>query len=229
MGGGPRVDRLCRYLDNYDPHAVDLTEWRNNRRGLVFEKWAKDRAMQCIGIADGRTSHGVFIASRAKVEFTSMTPVGCGEGKLMQADCADFTMLECYFPQRKVKAVFFDQCSQVIASHRGKPFILIGDLNTGNQIADRCEEGARYFCAEGFDRLCRSGELVDLWRSTHADAREWSWLFKKTATGFRIDHALANMEFVKWSAPVCSYDHSTRISGMTDHSALIIEIRADPD
>jgi exonuclease III len=69
--------------------------------------------------------------------------------------------------------------------------------------------------------------LVDLWRNTHNDEREWTWLFKKTGNGFRIDHALANTEFVKWAAPICSYDHGTRTKGLTDHSALIVEIPAE--
>ncbi len=182
--------------------------------------------MRHVGLANGGTANGVFIASRAEFEGYSETPIECGAGKLMRACFPDFTMLGCYFPQRKAKAVFFDQCSQVIASYRGKPFILIGDLNTGNQITDRSEKGSMYWCPDGFDRLCHSDELVDLWRNTHKDAREWSWL-STTGNGFRIDHAFANDEFLGRYVPVCSYDHSTRTTGLTDHSALIVEMFAE--
>jgi len=227
-GGGTRVDRLCRYLDTHDPHTVVITEWRDNATGRLFEAWAKAQAMHHVGLADGGTANGVFIASRAEFLAESVTPVGCGAGTLMQARFAEFTILGCYFPQLEEKAVFFDRCSQVIATHRGKPLALIGDLNTGSQITDRSEKGVRYSCAEGFDRLCRLDGLIDLWRNTHTDAREWSWLSNR-GNGFRIDHALANAEFLERSVPVCTYDHSTRTTGLTDHSALIVEIKAEAD
>jgi exonuclease III len=132
-------------------------------------------------------------------------------------------MLACYFPQRREKAIFFDRCSQLVASYGGRPFILVGDLNTGNQTIDRTDRGKKYWCSNGFDRLCQSDSLLDLWRHTHSDTREWSWL-SNSGNGFRIDHALVNRDFLDQLRPVCTYDHQTRESGLTDHSALIIEV-----
>ena len=134
-----------------------------------------------------------------------------------------FKMLACYFPQLKEKGIFFERCSQLSATHRGQPFILVGDLNTGNQAIDRTERGTKYSCPEGFDRLCQLDGLIDLWRQTNGSTQEWTWL-SNGGNGFRIDHALASTEFLNRWKPVCSYDHSTRNTGLSDHSALIIEV-----
>ena len=85
----------------------------------------------------------------------------------------------------------------------------MGDLNTGNQLADKTAAGAKYACAEWFDRLSSAYGLVDLWRATHgAEAHEWSWTTSKN--GFRLDHAFGNAAFVRAFNPTCAYDHSTR-------------------
>jgi exonuclease III len=223
-GGGDRARQICDYLDNYKPHTVVLTEWRNNPTGWIFEQWAEAQGMQHRNLADGSTANGVFVASRDHFEMESATPTGADPGVLMTVRFANREMLACYFPQLNAKAAFFDRCSEIIMNDRRKPFLLPGDLNTGNQIADKSERAMKYFCAEGFDRLCRPDGLVDLWRRTNGDVREWTWM-SNSGNGFRIDHALANEDFCELFKPTCTYDHRTRLIGLTDHSALIIETK----
>jgi hypothetical protein len=90
---------------------------------------------------------------------------------------------------------------------------------------DRTPAGEKYVCAEQFDELSKSHGFVDLWRRTQGiEAPEWSWITK--ANGFRLDHAFGNAAFVAAFDPTCRYDHSTRESGITDHSALLISALA---
>ena len=220
-GGGSRAERLCAYLDAHDPDTVVLTEWRNGTSGAVFANWATGRGMCHAGLADGGTANGVFLASKHRFRTASATPAGQGAGVLLLARFDGVSLLACYFPQLQEKSVFFDRCAQVARRHRALPFMLVGDLNTGNQTTDRSEGAVRYSCAAGFDGLCVPDGLVDLWRRNNGEAREWTWLSHR-GNGFRIDHALGNAHYVRAFAPACRYDHCARTTGLTDHSAVLV-------
>lgn len=221
-GGGARAERLRDYLDAREPHTVVLTEWRDNRSGQVFAQWAAHRRMHQCSINDGNTANGVFVASQDEFRAGSATPVTADPGVLLQAHFHDWTMLGCYFPQLQAKAAFFAQCSQIASDHVSRPFMLVGDLNTGNQMCDRSAEAVKYSCADGFDRLHEKDGLVDLWRKTNGALREWTWLSHRK-NGFRIDHALANPAFCALGNVTCVYDHGPRLSGLSDHSAVLID------
>jgi exonuclease III len=125
------------------------------------------------------------------------------------------------FPQLAEKRPFFDVCLKQ-ATGLAKPLLLVGDLNTGRNDID-LEQGATKFSrADQFDHLTSRSGMIDLWRKSNGfDAREWTWRSHKS--GFRIDHALGNAQLESHSpATACWYDHSPRICGLTDHSALII-------
>ncbi len=220
-GGGSRAERLCAYLDAHDPETVVLTEWRNGAGGAGFANWAIGRGMRHAGLTDGGTANGVFVASKHGFRTASATPTGQGAGVLMLARFAGVSLLACYFPLLGEKAVFFDRCAQEVHRHAARPFLLLGDLNTGNRTTDRSEHAVKYTCAAGFEGLCAPDRLVDLWRPSHGDAREWTWLSHR-GNGFRIDHALANARYVCGFAPSCRYDHSPRTTGLTDHSAVLV-------
>jgi exodeoxyribonuclease III len=222
-GGGTRAARLCRYLDQLDPDTVLLAEWRDNVSGRAFANWAEDRGMSHAGLTDGCTANGVFLASSDPFAIESATPSAQGPGCLMLARFRHVTLLACYFPQLHAKAAFFGRCFELARQHRAAAFILAGDLNTGNQLADRSEGAGKYYCSDHFDRLTSEGELSDLWRLTNGASREWTWHSTK-GNRFRIDHAFGNGAFVAATAPICTYDHRARETGLTDHSAVVVRI-----
>jgi exodeoxyribonuclease-3 len=222
-GGGTRAGRLCGYLDSLDPDTVLLSEWRNNVSGVAFVNWAEDRGMSHAALTDGCTANGVFLASLDPFATESASPIGRAAGCLMLARFQRTMLLVCYFPQLTAKAAFFDRCLELAREHQAAPFVLVGDLNTGNQLADRCEGAGKYYCAEHFDRLVSMAGLSDLWRHTNGASREWTWHSTK-GNGFRIDHALGNGAFVASAAPICTYDHRARETGLTDHSAVVVRI-----
>jgi len=95
----------------------------------------------------------------------------------------------------------------------GQPLLIVGDLNTGNQMSDKTPAGTKYDCSEHFDRLSQREGLVDLWRrSNGADVREWTW-YSTARNGFRLDHAFGNRVFVDLFGPSCRYDHRPREVG----------------
>lgn len=223
-GGGARAAALLAYLERRRPHLVVLSEWRDNAAGGAFADWARRRRMHGVGLADGGTANGVFIAAREPFDVEPMTPGSGSAGVIAFARFAGFRLLACYFPLLAAKAAFFARCAEIAARHAAAPLLLLGDLNTGNQERDREPAGVRYACADAFDALTSGGLPHDLWRrSQGAKARQWSWLSHR-GRGFRIDHALANDPFVAWADPHCRYDHRPRRDRLTDHSALLVTI-----
>lgn len=173
--------------------------------------------------SDGATANGVAIAAKPPFASVSATPSRESPGTLLKADFADWTMLAAYFPQGDLKRRYFDECREQAAASENAPFLLLGDLNTGNQIADKTPEGEKFACSARFDELASKDGLVDLWRlSNGVAAQEWTWTTRKN--GFRIDHAFGNAEFVRRYRPSCRYDHSTRDLKLTDHSALLLTL-----
>jgi len=215
---------LCRYLDSLHPDTVLLTEWRDNAGGRTFVSWAEGRDMGYASTTGGCTPNGVFLASLDPFVTESATPTAQSAGCLMLARFPCVTLLACYFPQLKAKALFFERCLELAAQHQAASFVLAGDLNTGNQLADRSEGAGKYYCSDHFDRLTWAGGLSDLWRLTNGDCREWTWLSPQKKNGFRIDHAFGNGAFVAAAAPICTYDHRACETGLTDHSAVVVQI-----
>ncbi len=197
-----------------------LTEWRQGSCGRRIAAWADERGLHHASLTDGGTANGVFVAAKQRFGVTSRRPAEAGAGVLLQAEFASFDLLACYFPQGKAKRPFFAHCCEIASEHAGVPFALLGDLNTGNQVADKDVLGARFHCADEFDSLSSRHGLRDLWRRSNGDeTREWSW-HSATRNGFRIDHAFANQAFLELADPCCRYDHAPRESRDTDHSAL---------
>ena len=221
-GGGKNIPTLTDYLDSYDCQVVMLSEWHNSSRGREVEGWAKTRGMYYTGQADGGKANGVFIASKLPFTTKTHTPENTDAGVLMMAEFENFNVLACYFPGMAKKAPFFARCADLAVANESVPLMIVGDLNTGNQIGDRSEKASRYLCADAFHGLTSRQSLHDLWRRTHGpDAREWT-LLSRTKNGFRIDHAFANATFIQRTNPTCVYDHRPREMGWTDHSAVIV-------
>lgn len=220
-GGGSRWSAILNFVEAQRADVVVFTEWRCKEASGAATTWAASRGMKWMGACDGATKNGVFVASALPFQSVSVMPGPETAGTLLRVAFDRWTMLAAYFPQREAKARYFRACSDVAISDSAVPFLMVGDLNTGNQLADRTPNGDRYVCDELFDGLSGSPRLVDLWRRTHGPhAREWSWMTK--ANGFRLDHAFGNSAFVAAFDPSCRYDHSPRENGLTDHSALLI-------
>ena len=151
----------------------------------------------------------------------SATPGQESAGTILRAAFFGWTMLACYFPQGEAKGRYFDVCCDVARACSGHPLLVLGDLNTGNQLADKTLGGVNYACADKFDRLSSTAGLIDLWRLTNGThAREWTWRTPKN--GFRIDHAFVNREFLERYRPGGHYDHAPREARFSDHSALLV-------
>ena len=138
--------------------------------------------------------------------------------RVLSARFEELTIFGVYFPQRLAKAAVFDFFLAKTAAAESGPALIIGDFNTGLHRQD--EDGATFKCCDRFQRMSESG-YVDCWRSRNIGRREFSW-FSHVGNGFRIDHAFADTVV----NDRVESDHGPRELGITDHSALIVELVA---
>ena len=216
QGGGTRIDSICSYLIAQDCDALVISEFRRNARG--DELIAALRQAGYLQFYHNHTEprqNTVMVAT--KQSSSPLAIEGCSnEWSLIGISWAGLQLVGTYFPQRKDKAGVFNTLETIASSD----LLAIGDFNTGSNVLD--SEGAKFHCADQFVNLANT-ILTDLWRTHNGElAKEYSW-YSNAGNGFRIDHALAGMTAT--SRCVNSYyDHSTRDT-LTDHSALIVELR----
>jgi exodeoxyribonuclease-3 len=97
---------------------------------------------------------------------------------------------------------------------------LIGDFNCGIPFAD--SDTRTFACTHLFQALLQQG-WVDAWRVRHGKAREFSWISARSGHGFRYDHALVSAPLNPQVKEV-RYLHHLREEGLSDHSALVVEL-----
>ena len=129
-----------------------------------------------------------------------------------------------------------------LAQRPAGPLILCGDLNTprrelpdGDVLTFAHDSAGRLRPARGerWDRAeralvhdLREHGWVDAFRALHGyEGRHASWTFAQDRGGWRLDHVLA-----RGLRPLASeYAHEWRRSGLSDHSALVVDLEPQPN
>jgi exonuclease III len=117
------------------------------------------------------------------------------------------------------KTRFWDAVLLAAADRIDEPFLFVGDLNTGQHRID--EPGCTFVCADRFERLAASG-WTDAWRHFNGAAFEPTWI-SSAGTPYRLDHAFVSPALLP-RLTACRYSHAEREAGVSDHSALVVEI-----
>lgn len=222
-GGGKRVPNIIDWVDKADADFVMFSEWRPNQCGEALAGFMQNRGYNTQGISQGPSANGILMASRCDQMVSRITPKGALHGEIAFSASDKIDLISCYFPQKHEKMQFFHTVTDRILK-ASVPTILIGDLNTGLNGIDLTKGATPFFCSKEFAELESLGGAQDLWRHSHGKgAQEWSWCSRKN--GFRIDHAYGNEALFKtYSSVFCRYDHSTRTEGVSDHSAILVEL-----
>ena len=225
QGGGNRAPKLLEWILGQAPDLIVFSEWRPNLVGqsIILHLQESGYTSQSIS-KDDTKANSVLVAGRKNFELTNVTPQNSKKGVLGLADLGALRICASYFPQKEEKVVFFDRCADLAKEHSNVPFLLVGDLNTGNNELDLEPGGDKFLCDDQFTSLETEVGLADLWRLQHGpDAREWTW--RSSKNGFRIDHAFANDAFRTLYKKInCHYLHEPRETKITDHSALVIDL-----
>jgi exodeoxyribonuclease III len=87
------------------------------------------------------------------------------------------------------------------------------------------QNGAKFTCNDYTCGMPMHG-FTDVWRHKYRAALEYIWFSRSrdgTRQGFRIDHAFASAPMLR-RIRECSYSHSDREEGISDHSELLLRV-----
>ena len=131
----------------------------------------------------------------------------------------DTAIIGAYFPQGEAKRPYWRAIADAARQRSGEPTLIIGDFNTGRHFIDEARK--TFAVAEAMDWMAEAG-FIDLWRSRNPDTPDFSWE-SNVGNRFRLDHAFASPPLAVGVLDV-RYSHQERIDGISDHSALIVDI-----
>jgi exonuclease III len=161
----------------------------------------------------------VLIAARCAFRDRGAVGDGLPEPyRIIGAEFPAFRLVGVYMPNLLAKVPYWEA---LIAELRetGGSALAVGDYNTCRPYLD--EAGAIDRTAHYMDRIAEIG-FCDLWRRRNPELREYSW-FSTRGNGFRIDHAFLSDALAIRAGPI-RYSHDERLSGLSDHSPLIIKL-----
>lgn len=221
-----------------------LPLWRDALARAGFE--ACETALEPPPAAPaGRRRLGVLTAARDRLErLPSPSEVPWPE-RVLCCRAGDVEIVNLHSPIAPAPELAKVRTHEAVARHLAalEPAarILCGDLNTPRrELPDgdvltfahdsagrlRPERGPRWDDAErALVFGLREGGWVDAFRALHGyGEREASWTFPQDRGGWRLDHVL-----VHDLRPVAAaYAHDWRRAGLSDHSALVVEVVPSP-
>ena len=220
-GGGQRIDLCLRYLVSTQSDVLVLSEFRNNQNGIKLKQHLKDHGFNFFFSPTEDSNNSILIATRTNAyldRIKDLTENDKHRACLVTVD--GLKIMGVYFPQKNEKKTLFKTILDDNNELLNQKSLIIGDFNTGLPFKDESNES--FYCVNEFQRLNEVG-FIDAWRSRHPDKYEYSW-YSPSENGFRIDHALASIKFNSLIQSI-SYDHTPRDQKITDHSALIINLK----
>ena len=221
-GGGSRLVGIAAALTRHDADVVVLSEYRNGAAGQRLRE-----ALAAIGyrhttqLGPPPRGNGVLIAARQRFRERGVaTPTVPEPYRMLSVELETLRLYGIYMPNMKAKVPYWQALIAALAAERDGPALAIGDFNTCRAYVD--EPGAIDGCAYFMDHIDAIG-FCDLWRRRYPEGREYSW-YSTRGNGFRIDHAFLSPALVA-RAGVIRYSHAERETGLSDHSALILDIK----
>jgi exodeoxyribonuclease III len=221
QGGGARLPAIAQAMTRHDPDVLVISEYRGGDSALrlreALERLGYRHATE-LRPPPGKT--GVLVASRRRFRACAPLDDALPEPyRLVTVDFAGFSLCGVYMPNLLAKVPYWEALIACLAKRAGEKVLAIGDFNTCRAYVD--EPGAIDRCAHFMDRVAEIG-FCDLWRQRYPDGREFSW-YSHRGNGFRIDHAFLSPALARRAGPI-RYSHDERLSGLSDHSPLILEL-----
>ena len=222
QGGGRRVAAILETLSRLRPHTVVLTEFRKNGAGAALREHLVGLGLSHQASGPAETGQNtVFIASRSDFEpVTFESELGSESHRCLLARFDGFRLFAFYFPIQRAKVPLFEFILRLHPEAPEGPALLVGDFNTGKHHID---EDGRVFWGPQYIDMIEGAGWADAWRHFHGSRREYSWT-SRVGRGFRLDHAFASAGMLSRISSV-RYLHEPRVTGASDHSAMILRFR----
>jgi exodeoxyribonuclease III len=222
-GGGARLPRIAEALAIHAADVLVLTEYRSGEAGQRLRAVLREQGYAWLSpVEPPGIRNGVLIATRKKPRMVGHVTEMVPEPWRMLAVTVDrVRVFGVYMPNLKAKIPYWEALIEASTPHAGGRALALGDFNTCRAYVD--ETGATDVTALFLDKIQAAG-FRDVWRDRFPEGREFSW-YSHRGNGFRIDHAFASARLAR-SIGEIRYSHVERIGGLSDHSALLVEIAA---
>jgi exonuclease III len=227
QGAPKRATAVATAILDHEPDVVVLTEYHPDRSRPV------GNALSAAGLrhqlsAPAGYGYEVFVASRLSLEAVEggARPSGGVGGYLeVQAPGYDVVIAGVYVPVISAvplaeKRAFWGFLHQAASHNLAKPYVLIGDFNTGDFPMDKENPGRPFSCTPEYRQMSELG-MVEAWRALNGELREYSWRSNQGAE-FRIDHAFVSPS-LRARLVAARYSHREREAKISDHSVLIVQ------
>ncbi|MBV8724374.1 MAG: endonuclease/exonuclease/phosphatase family protein [Candidatus Eremiobacteraeota bacterium] len=242
--GGNRttIGSLIRRCLGHRPDVLALSEFRSSATGAVVRDGlaAAGYAHQAGSVA--HAGNGVLLAATSK--FASLlNPFGMSDDEypnaIVEGRFKGLTVYAVYLPGQDRKRPHL-RCliaAAQRANERNAAAIAIGDFNSGRNETDieinlgRTRLRDEFSTADLYEEL--EGYWTEAWLCRHPRATEFSWYPFRTgrsvaqSNGWRLDKAFLSPALLPHLRRA-DYDHGFRSEGLTDHSALIVELDVEP-
>jgi exonuclease III len=222
-GGGARLPRIAEALALHAADVLVLTEYRSGDAGQRLRVALREQGYTWLSpVEPPGIRNGVLIATRRKPgkvgHVTEMVPE---PWRMLAVTIERVRVFGIYMPNLKAKIPYWEALIEASTPHAGGRALALGDFNTCRAYVD--ETGATDATALFLDKIQAAG-FRDVWRDRFPEGREFSW-YSHRGNGFRIDHAFASARLARSIGDI-RYSHVERVGGLSDHSALLVEIEA---
>ena len=218
-GGGRRVMPIVRKIIESKSNIVTLNEFRNNASGFNIRNGLLKAGFRYQVVTHSEPNdNSVIIAS--KIPFSSELYPNADSnysGNIVTAKFSVFHLMGVYMPHKKKHQLF--EYTRSAIKDTSTPFIVAGDYNSGKNHID--QKGKSFWYTDQLEAMEKEN-MSDAFRFVNGDIEEYSW-YSHQKNGYRYDHIYVN-ESLKPIVKNCFYDHSWRLEGLSDHSAMFLEL-----
>ncbi len=231
-GGGRRLSAIYDALIGHAADVIILTEYRPAPGAALLARLAAAGWPHAVTSDPAPRRNGVAVLSRESFLVRS-SPRLVPLERWVEVELAAYglALAAVYVPVRgrdaTRKDAYWREVLEAAAMRRHASFLFVGDWNTGAPIGDAEPEGRGFSCCEHFAAMPAHG-FVEAWRLLHPRQRAFSWYSRRGGrdlNGFRIDHAFLS-EQLRERLVSCEYSDIERCAGVSDHAALLLELRA---
>jgi len=218
-GGGSRILSIIKRIVESKANIITLNEFRNNASGQKIRSGLLKAGFRYQAVTDSKSNdNSVIIVS--SIPFDSQlypTADPNYAGNIVTAQFSAFNLMGVYLPHKKKHKLF--EFARSVNNDSEKPFIIAGDFNSGKNYID--QKGNSFWYTDQLLAMEKE-QMGDAFRFVNGDVEEYSW-YSHQKNGYRYDHIYID-DSLKPIVKNCFYEHSWRIEGLSDHSAMFLEM-----
>jgi exodeoxyribonuclease-3 len=232
-GGGRRAEGIVRQLHQWNPDLAILSEFRGTPASQAIARSLAEHGLphqRSTCSSEHLARNALLVASRWPLRRTrSPRDLTDSERWLRVRVLAPrpFDVIAVHVPNRvtKRKYPFLDAITDLVASWRAQPAVVVGDTNTGRIGLD--EESCAFNARE--EQWMLHIEALgwrDAFRMLHPRAREFTWYSPNGNNSFRLDQAFVHPalgERLTAVRHVWGEGDSKRRDALSDHAAMVLD------